>query len=141
MAVALAEDVVVAADPRSRRLAPRDEEAFSSHGILSLRKKRGVDHPVQARASMPAALSRLPVIWYSPTSRIDCLRSRPIPASRFSIWQPESRTPGLQSPLCLMASSTLLLPALLVAVAAAEVVVVVRRRPPRLLQLADAVSS
>jgi hypothetical protein len=97
VAVALAAGAAaVVAHPRSQRLAPRDEEAFSLHGILLLRRKRGVEGPVQARATMPAALSRLPVIWYSPTSRIDCLRSRPIPASRFSIWQPESPTPGLQ---------------------------------------------
>lgn len=91
-------EVVAAAvvGPRFQRLAPRDEEAFSSHGILSLRKKHGVDRPVQARASMPVALSRLPVTWYSRMSRIICLHSKPIPASRFSIWQPVLRTPDRQ---------------------------------------------
>lgn len=95
VAVVQAEVVVVAAAvaPRSQRLAPKDEEAFSSPGTLSLRKKHGVDRPVQARASMPVALSRLPVIWCSQMSRITCLHSKQIPASRFSIWLPVSRTP------------------------------------------------
>src|SRR4029079_6434349 len=96
--------------------------------ILSLRKKRGADRPIQARATTPAALSPRPVIWCSPTSRIACLRSKPIPASRFSIWQPESRIPDLPEPSCLTTSSTLQSPvplaAVVVQVAAADAAVV-----------------